>query len=104
MADFMKFSILSFLLLSCPVLGAGPGYLPLDAGNIWVYESAGSRCCTPLILEITDTGTFNGNNYSLLHSSAGADYWLRAADDGSVFAYDSQSGTESLWYSFQAPE
>jgi hypothetical protein len=100
----MKFAALFFLLLSGPVLGSGSGYFPLDVGDLWVYESAGSRCCTPLILEITDTRTFNGNNYSLLHSSAGDNCWLRGADDGSVFAYDPQAGWELLWYGFQVPE
>ena len=83
----MRVSAAFLLLLSHSAWSADIGFFPLEIGNLWVYESAGSRCCTPLILEITGANTFNGSRYFLLHSSTGDDYWLR--DDGaSVLAYD----------------
>jgi hypothetical protein len=100
----MKLTAVFLLLFSGSAWSAGNRLFPLEVGNLWVYESAGSRCCTPLILEVTDSSIFKGNRYFLVHSSAGGDNWLRAGDGDSVFAYDAQADQESLWYSFQTPE
>src|SRR5438270_5271252 len=82
----MKLNVVFLLLLSHSAWSANSEFFPLEVGNIWVYESSGSACCRPLILEITDIKTLNGNDYFHLHSSAGDDYWLRADEGASVFA------------------
>ena len=98
-----KFAVIGVFLLGAAAWGAEPHYFPLGLGNLWVYETGGTRCCTPLVLEITQTADFNGNTYFLLHGFPRGDHWLRTGDDGSLLAYDPERNEEKLWYDFQAP-
>ncbi len=99
----MKVPVLFALSLAAPAWGVTSNYFPLHTGDLWVYETAGSRCCRPLIVEVIGTGVFNGNGYFQLHSSAGVrDSWVRTTADGTVVAYDSATDQESARYVFSA--
>ncbi|MFB3829064.1 MAG: BsuPI-related putative proteinase inhibitor [Bryobacteraceae bacterium] len=89
----------TLLLLALASLGAAQDYFPLQAGNQWVYRVSGRAAGDPLTVEVARTGEFSGQTYALVRGLAG-DAWLRTASDGSLYAYDTASGTERLWTSF----
>ncbi len=93
-------------LLSCATLSslsAQEHFFPLEVGNVWVYRGAGTRAAAPLILEITETDTFDGRVYYHLHGEPGGDYWLRFREDGALMQRDDKTGSEKLWYAFRSP-
>ena len=101
-----KFAVLCSTLLASIAWGGDSAYFPLEVGNLWVYETGGTRCCTPVVLEIVDRADFNDNTYFLLRGfpRAQGDYWVRVNDDSSLVAYDFDQNQERLWYAFQSPE
>lgn len=93
---------------NCPALPrprrlAAFDYLPLAAGNLWIYRGAGVYAGQFLTLEITRTQEFHGAVYYLLHGLSPQDYWLRENEAGSVVEYDPAQNTEKVWWAFQGP-
>jgi hypothetical protein len=86
-------------------VSAQTDYLPLNTGNVWIYSCNGFCANNPtLTLEISGSDQFGGKTYYRLEGFRNQTYWLRQAGDGSVYAYDRNSGQEQLWYAFQTPE
>src|SRR5919198_5667256 len=61
-------------------------YFPLQAGNQWVYRSAGRG--QPIVMEVLKSGDFDGNTYYLTRNFLNHDAWLRTIEDGALVAYD----------------
>src|SRR5260370_22853568 len=59
-------AILGAVLLASIAWSGDAAYFPLDVGNLWVYETGGTRCCTPAIIEVVDSADFNDTTYFLL--------------------------------------
>src|SRR5260370_10643719 len=99
-------AILGAVLLASIAWSGDSAYFPLEVGNLRVYETGGTRCCTPTIIEVVDSADFNDTTYFLLRGfpRAQGDYWVRTNEDGSLVAYDFDQNQEILWYAFQAPE
>jgi hypothetical protein len=97
---------LGSVLLATIAWGGQSGYFPLEVGNLWVYETGATRCCTPVIVEVVDSAAFRGNTYFLLRGfpRAQGDWWVRISEDGSLVAYDPDQNIERIWYAFQSPE
>ncbi|MCC7174778.1 MAG: hypothetical protein IT159_06245 [Bryobacterales bacterium] len=91
--------LLACLLPGAPAL-AQPDYLPLQAGNQWIYRSSAGEIMS---LEVARTGDFQGRTYFLLKGLPSGDYWLRRDEKGSVYAYDPDRAQEQLWYAFLNP-
>ena len=81
-----KFAVLCSTLLASIAWGGDSAYFPLEVGNLWVYETGGTRCCTPVVLEIVDRADFNDNTYFLLRGfpRAQGDYWVRINENGRI--------------------
>jgi hypothetical protein len=101
-----KCAVLGLVLLASIAWSGDSAYFPLEVGNLWVYETRGTRCCTRVIIEVVDSADFNDTTYFLLRGfpRAQGDSWVRINDDGSLVAYDFDQNQENLWYAFQAPE
>jgi len=101
-----KCTVLGTVLLATVAWGSEPEYFPLDVGNLWVYQTGGTRCCAPVIVEVVARADFNGRTYFRLRGfpRAEGDFWVRINDTGSLVAYDPDQNQESVWYAFQATE
>jgi hypothetical protein len=105
--SLVAFPVLAMSVIFASISWAGESpYFPLEVGNLWVYETGGTRCCTPLVIEVAQSADFNAHTYFLLKGfpRAQGDSWVRINDDGSLVAYDPNQNQETLWYAFQAPE
>src|SRR5574340_97832 len=89
----------ALLVLALSGIAGAQDYFPLEVGNQWVYRVSGRAAGDPLTVEVARTAEFNGQTYALLRGLAG-DAWLRAAADGSLYAYDPNVNTERLWTAF----
>lgn len=87
-------------LLAAAALSAQVNYLPLDAGNHWVYRLSANRYAT---LRVERTQIFDDKQYSLLTGLPSGNAWLRSTDTGEVYAYNPDSKREVLWYDFSSP-
>ena len=97
-------SCVGILLVSCSLLAAGPDYFPLHPGNQWVYRCTG-LCAEPLsVIGISRMEFVAGKWYSLLDGFSGKQSWLRQDEDGTVWALNTVTGSENLWYKFGTPE
>ena len=77
-------------------------YFPLTPGDIWIYSCSGS--CSgqdSVTVLVGPTMDVKGVTYSQLVGWFGANYWLREDSDGHVWAYDTNSQQEVLWYAFR---
>ncbi len=87
-------------LLVATAAFAQPDYLPLQAGNQWIYRSSAGDLMT---LEVKRSAEFGGRLYYVLQGLPDGDHWLRRDENGSVLAYDPDRGQEQLWYAFLNP-
>jgi hypothetical protein len=94
-------------------LGAGawavqPDYLPLMAGNQWVYRSSGRLGTTTWILEVVKPEVLDGRVYWRvrgLPGAAGSEALLRMEEDGTLYVRSAESGAaEAVWAAFGARE
>jgi hypothetical protein len=79
-------------------------YLPLEAGNQWLYVQRGRIAGDPLTIEITGTAVHNSNTYFRLAGFSESPAWVRYNASGELVEYDPAAGTERLWYAFPSPE
>jgi hypothetical protein len=97
----------TFVMLLAALSWAGAANnFPLEVGNLWVYETGGTVCCRPVILEVVETAQFKDNTYFRVQGlpRGQGDYWIRMDDKGSLLAFDPEKNAEQMWYAFQAPE
>lgn len=85
-----------------------PDYLPLQPGNVWVYQVRG---VPPRAGESTLTVTVSGRQtlpsgvtYSVLEGYRPGKFLLRSDSFGRIYQYDEASGQERLWYDFSRRE
>jgi hypothetical protein len=96
-------ALASVFAAAAAAVAAGPDYFPLHQGNQWVYRCSGA-CAEPLaVAEIAGTAYLHGRWYSH-YRGLGTAAWLRQDAEGSVWAFDPATGTESRWYAFSASE
>jgi hypothetical protein len=81
-----------------------PDYFPLHLGNQWVYRQFGSIARDPLVVSISRTETANGRTYSVVRGLPDGDLYLRMAEDGTLYAYNPETGQEGVWAAFMTPE
>lgn len=95
----IRTSILS-LLASAALFAQVPDYLPLQAGNTWVYRSkAGS-----FTVETGQPSTFGGNEYFSVRGFPSApELWLRNTPEGRIMKWDSVVGQERIWLDTSTP-
>jgi len=88
--------------LAATLTGAQPDYFPLQVGNQWSYRT--SRLGQPFTLVVTGTQDAGGQTYFVVQGFATGVVWMRMADDGTLYAYDPDAKTESVWAAFGSPE
>lgn len=95
----IRTSILS-LLASAALFAQVPDYLPLQAGNTWVYRSkAGS-----FTVETGQPSTFGGNEYfSVRGFPSTPDLWLRNTPEGRILMWDPAAQQEKIWLDTSTP-
>ena len=82
-----------------------PDYFPLVQSNIWIYRCTGAcGAAFTVTVQVGPPQDFNGTTYSQLQGWFGKDYWVREDSNGMLWALDSSSNQERLWYAFQTPE
>jgi len=81
-------------LLACTALWAQTEYLPLQAGNTWIYRSnAGS-----FTVEVGQPETFNGNDYHAVRGFPSTPaLWLRNSRAGRILMWDPDTQSEKIW-------
>jgi len=93
-----------FLCVSLGFVAHAADYFPLQTGNVWVYkQTSGNILQDARTIEVGKTATFGGHDYFSV-SFFGRSVWLRNADDGKLYAFDTVSNTETLWIDFTASD
>jgi hypothetical protein len=96
-------SIFCLILCFCGIaIGQQPDYLPLQAGNQWVYriEPRGQ----PVVMEVIEARVFDDNTYYLTRNFLNSDTWLRTTEDLTLVSYDTETKQESVLVQFGAGE
>jgi hypothetical protein len=89
------------LLGASGLVAAQPDYFPLQPGNQWVYRASRGDGFT---VEVVEARTVADRTYYVARGLASSDVWLREGDDGTVWAYDSNTGQEKVWAAFSTPD
>ena len=94
-----KTSILS-LLASAALFGQAPEYLPLQAGNTWVYRGqAGS-----FTVETGAPSALGGNEYFPVRGLPSTPaVWLRNTPEGRIMMWDETAQQERIWLDTATP-
>lgn len=92
------FSLLAFAAAS---YAAVPEYFPLQPGNSWAYRVTQGRQSSPGTINIGDIRTVQGRQYYEVQFFE-RNVLIRQDADGSLFAWDRETNTESLWLPFAA--
>ncbi len=87
-------TVLAVALLSGAA--AAQEYFPLDKGNVWIYRS-GEATRT---VEISDLKIAGDHTYFALDGSS----LVRVTENGDLVALEQNSGGETIWVRFNAPE
>ncbi len=95
MSGTKTFTASLFLAAASAGLAADVNYFPLHTGNQWIYWSSGPARGGALSLtaEIPKSAVFGGAEYAFYTGLEG-DQYLRMDDNGTLYAWDSQSKTE----------
>jgi hypothetical protein len=96
--------VLTAILAVAPLAAAQPDYFPLHVGNQWIYRQSGQISGAPVVVSIPRTVTFAERTYSMVSGFAEGPLYLRMEDDGTLYAYDTESRTEGVWAAFATPE
>lgn len=89
-----------WLTLAAGATAQTPEYLPLQAGNQWIYRTANGP---QQVLSVSRLETVNGNTYAVL-TGLFSEAWLRSTADGVLVNYDRESRTERPYLNFAARE
>ena len=95
------------VLMAASLLGASglaaaqPDYFPLQPGNQWVYRASRGDGFT---VEVAEARTVADRTYYVTRGLGSSDVWLRESDDGTVYAYDSTTGKETVWAAFSTAD
>mgnify|MGYP000881520777 CR=1 FL=1 len=93
-----------FVLFSLSAAFGQTEFFPLHVGNQWVYRGEGRIASGPVVVDIPRSEMINNREYYLVRNLGESDAWLRMEDDGTLYALDRTSGTESVWAGFGTPE
>jgi hypothetical protein len=85
----------SLFILASASLAAAQDYFPLQVGNQWVYRLTSGVGASSQVAEVTRTAAFGGRQY-VFYSGLEGGLYLREGDDGSLYAWDPQSQSETL--------
>ncbi|HYP13732.1 MAG TPA: BsuPI-related putative proteinase inhibitor [Bryobacteraceae bacterium] len=96
-------AIVGFILAAGSLSAAAPEYFPLQNGSSWVYRATQGRTTPVQTIQVTGRVQVNSREYFKLEFF-GREVNVRVSDDGSLYAYDSQSQQERLWLPFAATE
>ncbi|MBK5290714.1 MAG: hypothetical protein JJE04_03335 [Acidobacteriia bacterium] len=94
---------LIFLAACLGLAAQSPDYFPLHVGNQWVYRVTGVAAGGPVVVDIPRSEVFDGRNYALVRGFAEGDAYLRMEADGTLYRYDAQTRSESVWAVFSTP-
>jgi len=97
-----RISIASLLLVAGLAPAAAEDYFPLEAGNQWIYRAAGRT--ETMTVEVVRTVVKANRAYSYVSGFPEGDVYLRMGDDGTMYAYDADTGKEGIWAAFGAAE
>jgi len=94
---------LQALLLAIPC-AAQTEFFPLQLGNQWIYQTGGrwfngSR----IVVDIPRANIFEGREYAELRGLPEGNLWLRMGADGTLYRYNPEGRTESVWAVFSTP-
>lgn len=92
---------ISTLSLLAAALSAQTLYLPLDEGNLWLYDGPGGI----RVVEVKESREFAGNRYNLVRGLTGnGDAWVRNDAAGRILAWDEGAERELVLLDAAAPE
>jgi hypothetical protein len=72
---------------------AAPAFLPLAAGNRWVYQNADGR---EKVVEVSLPGLVGGKVYYWVKGFAQIPLWVRQSEDGNLYAYNEETEREDV--------
>lgn len=98
----MSFRNLLVALVAVCAFAQTPEYLPLQAGNQWIYRSSGPG--EGLVVEVARTQTVGDRTYYELAGLPEGPVWLRATGNGDYVAYDPETRQERPWLAFSTAE
>ncbi len=78
-------------------------YFPLHPGNQWIYRIAGFAGGGHTVVEIVREDIIDGRAYSVLRGLEPGDVRLRQSEDATLYAYDADLKSESVWAVFATP-
>jgi hypothetical protein len=93
----------TLILSAASIFAATPEYLPLQVGNSWVYKATQGRVNRVQTISVDSIENVEGRGYYRV-TYFGSSVLVRAAEDGSLLSYDSQTKQDRLWLPFGSPE
>jgi hypothetical protein len=85
-----------------PPRGGSDSWLPLTAGNYWIYELQGGGSTAGVRMAVGAPFALGGKTYYRLDNPFGDDALVRETPEGRLVVADPKTGTERIWYDFGA--